>query len=182
MSPRKKKQPKLQIIPLGGVLEIGKNMTAFALDDQILVVDSGLMFPEEEMLGVDLVIPNVSYIEQHRDRFRAIKRRFLDAFHRTNLAYARLRALRQQRRRARLADERAALQAVEQAICAREALEDRYASQGLVAVPLYLDGLAVNVQFQCPGSTAMQSMRVVSSCGQALAFALPVPVVRRRLK
>jgi hypothetical protein len=117
-----------------------------------------------------------------RDRFRAIKRRFLDAFHRTNLAYARLRALRQQRRRARLADERAALQAVEQAICAREALEDRYASQGLVAVPLYLDGLAVNVQFQCPGSTAMQSMRVVSSCGQALAFALPVPVVRRRLK
>jgi len=68
MSPRKKKQPKLQIIPLGGVLEIGKNMTAFALDDQILVVDAGLMFPEEEMLGVDIVIPDITYLEENADK------------------------------------------------------------------------------------------------------------------
>jgi len=63
---------KLQIIPLGGVLEIGKNMTAFAYRDQILVVDAGLMFPEEEMLGVDIVIPDISYLEENADKILAI--------------------------------------------------------------------------------------------------------------
>lgn len=57
----------LQVIPLGGVLEIGKNMTAFRYDDQILVVDAGLMFPEEEMLGVDIVIPDITYLEDNAD-------------------------------------------------------------------------------------------------------------------
>ncbi len=73
MSPRKNKTiPKLQIIPLGGVLEIGKNMTAYVLDGQILVVDAGLMFPEEEMLGVDIVIPDITYLEENADKVLGI--------------------------------------------------------------------------------------------------------------
>ncbi len=63
---------KLQVIPLGGVLEIGKNMTAFRYKDQILVVDAGLMFPEEEMLGVDIVIPDITYLEDNADKVLAI--------------------------------------------------------------------------------------------------------------
>lgn len=63
---------KLQIIPLGGVLEIGKNMTAFRYKDQILVVDAGLMFPEEEMLGVDIVIPDITYLEDNADKILGI--------------------------------------------------------------------------------------------------------------
>lgn len=56
------------MIPLGGVLEIGKNMTAFRYKDQILVVDAGLMFPEEEMLGVDIVIQDITYLEDNADK------------------------------------------------------------------------------------------------------------------
>ena len=62
----------LQVIPLGGVLEIGKNMTAFRYKDQILVVDAGLMFPEEEMLGVDIVIPDITYLEDNADKVLAV--------------------------------------------------------------------------------------------------------------
>lgn len=72
MSPRKKKPGKLQIIPLGGVMEIGKNMTAYVYNDQILVVDAGLMFPEEEMLGVDIVIPDITYLEENADKLLGI--------------------------------------------------------------------------------------------------------------
>ena len=63
---------KLQVIPLGGTLEIGKNMTAFRYKDQIIVVDAGLMFPEEEMLGVDIVIPDITYLEDNADKVLGI--------------------------------------------------------------------------------------------------------------
>ncbi len=64
--------PTLRIIPLGGVMEIGKNMTAYEYNDQIVVVDSGLMFPEEEMLGVDIVIPDITYLEENADKVLGI--------------------------------------------------------------------------------------------------------------
>ena len=62
--------PKLRIIPLGGVDEIGKNMTAFEYEDDILLVDCGSIFPKEDMLGIDLVIPDVSYLVANKDRVR----------------------------------------------------------------------------------------------------------------
>lgn len=62
--------PKLRIIPLGGVDEIGKNMTAFEYEDTILVVDCGSIFPKEDMLGIDLVIPDATYLEANKDRVR----------------------------------------------------------------------------------------------------------------
>ena len=61
---------KLRIIPLGGVGEIGKNMTAFECDEDIIVVDCGSVFPKQDLLGIDLVIPDITYLERNRDRVR----------------------------------------------------------------------------------------------------------------
>jgi ribonuclease J len=59
---------KLKIIPLGGLGEVGKNMMAYAYNDEILVVDAGLMFPENDMLGIDYIIPDFGYLLQNRAR------------------------------------------------------------------------------------------------------------------
>lgn len=63
---------KLKIIPLGGLNEIGKNLTVFEYENEIIVVDCGLAFPEDEMLGVDIVIPDISYLEKNKDKVKAI--------------------------------------------------------------------------------------------------------------
>lgn len=62
----------LKIIPLGGLGEVGKNMLVVEYADDILVVDAGLMFPEDEMLGVDLVLPDFTYLLENADRVRAV--------------------------------------------------------------------------------------------------------------
>ena len=65
-------QQKLQVIPLGGLGEIGKNMTVIRYGDEMIVVDSGLMFPENDMLGVDLVIPDFNYLLENQECLKAI--------------------------------------------------------------------------------------------------------------
>lgn len=66
------KETKLKIIPLGGLNEIGKNMTVFEYKNEIIVVDCGLAFPEDDMLGVDLVIQDITYLERNKEKVKAL--------------------------------------------------------------------------------------------------------------
>ena len=66
------KASKLKIIPLGGLHEVGKNITVFEYENEIIVVDCGLSFPEDDMLGVDLVIPDISYLEKNVDKIKGL--------------------------------------------------------------------------------------------------------------
>ena len=63
---------KLKIIPLGGLGEIGKNLTVYEYGQDIVIVDCGLGFPDEELYGVDVVIPDVTYLRQNADRIRGM--------------------------------------------------------------------------------------------------------------
>ncbi|HEX3015511.1 MAG TPA: ribonuclease J [Desulfobacteria bacterium] len=67
-----KEKNKLQIIPLGGLGEIGKNMTVVRYENSMIVIDCGLMFPEDEMLGIDMVIPDITYLLENRDLLQGI--------------------------------------------------------------------------------------------------------------
>lgn len=66
------KNHPLRIIPLGGLGEVGANMMVYEYDDQLLVVDTGLMFPENDMLGIDYIIPDISYLKARRDKVKGI--------------------------------------------------------------------------------------------------------------
>ncbi len=65
-------EARLRVIPLGGLMEVGKNMTLFECGDEILIVDCGIGFPDEDMPGIDLVIPDMSYLETNRDKIKGI--------------------------------------------------------------------------------------------------------------
>ena len=67
-----KKEEKVYIIPLGGLEEVGKNMTAFQYKDEIVIVDAGLTFPEDEHLGIDVIIPDFTYLENNKDKIKTL--------------------------------------------------------------------------------------------------------------
>ncbi len=67
---KKQNNSKLRIIPMGGLEQIGMNITAFEYEDSIIVVDCGLSFPEDDMLGIDLVIPDVTYLKNNLDKVK----------------------------------------------------------------------------------------------------------------
>ena len=68
----RKREKKLRIIPVGGLGEIGKNMTAFQYGDEIIIVDCGLKFPDDDMYGIDTVLPDYSYLEKNADKVKAL--------------------------------------------------------------------------------------------------------------
>ncbi len=67
-----KSKKKLKVIPLGGLGEIGKNITVFEYGKDIIVVDCGMAFPDDEMFGIDLVLPDTSYLLKNKDRIKGI--------------------------------------------------------------------------------------------------------------
>jgi len=63
---------KLRVVPLGGLNEIGKNMLMMEYENEIIIIDAGLMFPGEDMLGIDLVIPDITYLVERKERIKGI--------------------------------------------------------------------------------------------------------------
>ena len=72
MKVEEKENAKVKIIPLGGLEQIGMNMTLFEYEDNIIIVDCGLSFPDDEMLGIDLVIPDITYLKENIDKVKGI--------------------------------------------------------------------------------------------------------------
>ena len=68
----KKNANKIKVKALGGLNEIGKNMTAIEYKDDIIVIDAGLSFPEEDMLGIDIVIPDITYLVKNKEKVKGI--------------------------------------------------------------------------------------------------------------
>ena len=70
MKKKKTGEERVKIIPLGGLEQIGMNITAFETEESIIVVDCGMAFPEDDMLGVALVIPDITYLQDNRDKVK----------------------------------------------------------------------------------------------------------------
>ena len=68
----KNNKETVKTIPLGGLEQIGMNITAIEYEDSIIVIDCGLAFPEDDMLGIDLVIPDVTYLKENADKVRGL--------------------------------------------------------------------------------------------------------------
>ena len=66
------RKPKLRLVSLGGLGEIGKNMYVYECGRDIIVIDSGMAFPDDDLLGVDMVIPDITYLKKNKDKIRAI--------------------------------------------------------------------------------------------------------------
>ncbi|MFZ1841177.1 MAG: MBL fold metallo-hydrolase, partial [Leptotrichiaceae bacterium] len=65
-------EEKMYVIPLGGIEEVGKNMTAFQYKDEIIIVDAGLTFPDDEHLGIDVIIPDFTFLENNKEKIKAL--------------------------------------------------------------------------------------------------------------
>lgn len=72
MATKKAKSTKVRVIPLGGMNEVGKNMTAIEVNDEIIIIDSGIKFPDDEMYGIDAIIPDITYLSKNKSKVRGI--------------------------------------------------------------------------------------------------------------
>ena len=69
---RRRETPSLRVIPIGGLTEIGKNLTVLEFQNQILIIDCGMSFPEDEMYGIDVVLPDFSYLKNPQKKIKGI--------------------------------------------------------------------------------------------------------------